>query len=149
MGAMKRGFLVLIACTIALTGVAPEAMAAGANRGALLKLGDSQFGRVLLSGGDRALYLLTRDPRNETRCYGPCAEAWPPLHAKGRPRAGAGVDSDCLGTIKRRGGRRQVTYKGQAPYFYVRDPKGQMLCNDVFEFGGIWFALDAKGNPRS
>ena len=144
---MKRTFLALIACTVALAGVAPDAMAAGAKRGPLVKLGDSQFGRVLFSGGDRALYLFTRDPRNKTRCYGACAEAWPPLYAKDRPRAGAGVDPGRLGTIKRRGGRRQVTYKGQALYFYVHDPKGQVLCNDVFEFGGTWFALDAKGNP--
>ncbi len=46
-----------------------------------------------------------------------------------------------------RDGRRQVTYKGQALYFFVQDPKGQVLCNDVFEFGGRWFALNAKGNP--
>jgi hypothetical protein len=40
-----------------------------------------------------------------------------------------------------------VTYKGQALYFYVDDPRGQVLCNDVFEFGGTWYAVDAKGNP--
>ena len=122
-------------------------MAAGAKRGPVVKLGDSQFGRVLFSGG--ALYLFTRDPRNKTRCYGDCAEAWPPLYAKGQPRAGRGVDPDRLGTIKRRDGRNQVTYKGHALYFYVHDPKGQVLCNDVFEFGGTWFALDSKGNPPS
>ena len=26
---------------------------------------------------------------------------------------------------------------------------GEVLCNDVFEFGGTWVALDAKGNPPS
>ena len=149
MGSMKRALLALIACIIALAGAAPEAMAAGAERGPVVKLGDSQFGRVLFSGGDRALYLFTRDPRNKTRCYGDCAEAWPPLYAKGRPRAGRGVDPDRLGTIKRRDGRRQVTYKGHALYFYVHDPKGQVLCNDVFEFGGTWFALDSKGRPAA
>ncbi len=100
---------------------------------------------MLFSGGDRALYLFTRDPRNRTRCYGDCAKAWPPLYAKRAPRAGRGVDSDTLGTIERRDGRRQVTYRGQALYFYVHDPRGQVLCNDVFEFGGTWFALDARG----
>jgi predicted lipoprotein with Yx(FWY)xxD motif len=120
---------------------------AGPRRGPRVKLRDSQFGPVLFDGRDRALYLFTRDPRNKTRCYGACAEAWPPFYAKGRPRAGRGVDRSLLGRIERRDGRRQVTYKGQALYFYVDDPRGQVLCNDVFEFGGTWYALDADGNP--
>jgi predicted lipoprotein with Yx(FWY)xxD motif len=123
-----------------------EGQAASARRGPLVTLRDSQFGPVLFDGHNRALYLFTRDPRNKTRCYGACAEAWPPFFAKGRPRAGRGVDRDLLGTIERRDGRRQVTYKGQALYFYVDDPRGQVLCNDVAEFGGTWFAVDAKGN---
>ena len=144
---MNRALIALLSCAAVLAAAAPDAMAAGAKRGPVVKLGDSQFGPVLFSGGDRALYLFTRDPRNRTRCYGDCAEAWPPLYAKGQPRAGAGVDSNRLGTIKRRSGRRQVTYNGQALYFYVHDPRGQVLCNDVFEFGGTWFALDARGRP--
>jgi predicted lipoprotein with Yx(FWY)xxD motif len=116
-------------------------------RGPLVKLKGSQFGRVLFDGHDRALYLFTRDDRRRTRCYGACAEAWPPFYAKGRPRAGRDVREELLGTIKRRDGRRQVTYKGQPLYFYVDDPKGQVLCNDVAEFGGTWFALTAEGNP--
>jgi predicted lipoprotein with Yx(FWY)xxD motif len=102
---------------------------------------------VLFDGRNRALYLFTRDPRRKTRCYGACADAWPPFYAKGRPRAGRGVDRDLIGTIERRDGRRQVTYKGQALYFYVDDPRDQVLCNDVVEFGGTWYAVDAKGNP--
>jgi predicted lipoprotein with Yx(FWY)xxD motif len=73
-----------------------------------------------------ALYLFTRDPRRKTRCYGACAAAWPPFYAKGRPRAGRGVDRDLIGTIERRDGRRQVTF---------------------FEFGGTWYAVDSKGDP--
>ncbi len=126
---------------------AAEAAPAARRRGPVVKLKESQFGPVLFNGRDRALYLFTRDPKKKTRCYGACAEAWPPMYAKGRPRAGQGVDAALLGTIERRNGRRQVTYKGQALYFYVHDPKGQVLCNDVVEFGGTWFALDAKGNP--
>jgi predicted lipoprotein with Yx(FWY)xxD motif len=128
-------------------GESAEGAAAEARRGPRVTLRDSQLGPVLFDGRNRALYLFTRDPRNKTRCYGACAEAWPPFYAKGRPRAGRGVNRSLLGTIKRRDGRRQVTYKGQALYFYIDDPRGQVLCNDVFEFGGTWYAVDAKGNP--
>jgi predicted lipoprotein with Yx(FWY)xxD motif len=121
--------------------------AAKPRRGPLVKLRESQFGPVLFDGKDRAIYLFTRDPRRQTRCYGDCAVAWPPVYAKGRPRAGSGVKRSLLGTIERRDGRRQVTYKGQALYFYVDDPKGEVLCNDIVEFGGTWYAVDAEGNP--
>jgi predicted lipoprotein with Yx(FWY)xxD motif len=126
------------------TAAAPAEPAA---RGPVVKLRDSQFGPVLFSGSDRALYLFTRDGKRKSRCYGDCAVAWPPFYAKGRPRAAGGVDRSLLGTTKRRDGRRQVTYKGQPLYFYVDDPKGQVLCNDIVEFGGTWFALDEAGNP--
>jgi len=116
-------------------------------RGPLVKLRRSQFGPVLFSGSDRALYLFTRDGRRKSRCYGDCAAAWPPFYARGKPRAGDGVDASLLGTVERRDGRRQVAYRGQPLYFYVDDPKRQVLCNDVAEFGGTWFALDAKGEP--
>lgn len=120
---------------------------AARRRGPRVKLRDSQFGPVLFDGRDRALYLFSRDRRNKTRCYGACAGAWPPFYAKGRPRAARGVDATLLGTIKRRDGRRQVTYKGQPLYFYVDDPKGEVLCNDIVEFGGTWYALNAEGDP--
>ena len=70
-----------------------------------------------------------------------------PFYARGKPRAADGVDASLLGTVERRDGRRQVTYRDQPLYFYVHDPKRQVLCNDVAEFGGTWFALDATGEP--
>ena len=115
-------------------------------KGPLLKLRDSQVGRVLFSGGDGALYTFTRDPSGRSRCHGHCAEAWPPFFAKGRPRAAAGVKRSLLGTIAR-GRRRQVTYRGQPLYFYEHDPRGEVLCNNIAEFGGTWFAVTAEGRP--
>jgi predicted lipoprotein with Yx(FWY)xxD motif len=118
-------------------------------RGPLLKLRDSQFGPLLFSRGDRALYTFTRDESGDqarSRCHGDCAVAWPPFFAKSRPRAGDGVRRGLLGTI-RRGSRRQVTYRGQPLYFYEHDPRGQVLCNDIVEFGGTWFAVTAAGRP--
>jgi predicted lipoprotein with Yx(FWY)xxD motif len=115
-------------------------------RGPTLKLGHSQVGRVLFDGDDRALYTFTRDPSGRSRCHGECAEAWPPFFAKGRPRAAAGVKRSLLGTIAR-GRRRQVTYRGQPLYFYEHDPRGEVLCNDIVEFGGTWFAVTAEGRP--
>ena len=116
--------------------------------GALVKLRDSQFGPVIFNGRDQAAYTFTRD-RRRSRCYGDCARAWPPFFANGRPRAGRGIKSELLGTVRRSDGRRQVTYAGQPLYFYEHDPKGEVLCNDIAEFGGTWFAVTAEGKPPS
>ena len=113
-------------------------------RGQLVKLRKSQLGPVLFNGTDRAIYTFTLD-RGRSRCYGDCAEAWPPFLASDKPSAGAGIDRALLGTVPRRDGGRQVTYAGQPLYFYEHDPKGEVLCNDIAEFGGTWFAVTAEG----
>jgi predicted lipoprotein with Yx(FWY)xxD motif len=125
------------------TEAAPSATATGP----LVKLRDSQLGPVLFSGSDRAVYTFTREgDSGRNRCRGECAVAWPPFFARGRPRAGRGVKPALLGTV-RRGSRRQVTYRGQRLYFYAHDPRGKVLCNDIVEFGGTWFAVTAAGRP--
>ena len=125
----------------------PEADRTARPRGPRVWLRNSQLGPVLFDGRNRALYLFTRDVRNRSRCYGECAAAWPPFLTKERARAVRGVRQSLLGTIRRRDGSRQVTYKGQPLYFYVDDPRGQVLCNNVPEFGGTWYALNAQGSP--
>jgi predicted lipoprotein with Yx(FWY)xxD motif len=60
------------------------------------------------------------------------------------------VDADLLGTTKRRGGRRQVTYNGHPLYYYVTDTQpGQITCQDVDEFGGTWLVVDPQGDAIS
>jgi predicted lipoprotein with Yx(FWY)xxD motif len=112
-----------------------------------VRLRDSQFGLVIFNGRAQAAYTFTRDQSGRSRCYGECADAWPPFYARGRPRAGRGIKRSLLGTVRRRDGRRQVTYAGQPLYFYVGDPKGEVLCNEIAEFGGTWFAVTAEGKP--
>jgi len=114
--------------------------------GAVLKLRSSSYGKVLFDGNDRALYHFTRDPGGRSRCYGDCAEAWPPFLTDGEPRAGRGTRDGLLGTIRRRSGKRQVTYNGRPLYYYIADRKpGQILCQDVREFGGSWYVVSARG----
>lgn len=147
------GFACLVGCGEDSEGPRPAAAAAEpttseappARRGPLVKLRDSEYGRVLFSGKDQAVYLFTKDDPRHSRCYGECAEAWPPFYAKGRPRAGRGVKQSLLGTTKRRDGRRQITYRGHPLYFYDEPPR-QILCQNVVEFGGTWLVVNAKGH---
>lgn len=108
----------------------------------------SAYGRILADGTGHALYLFTADSRRASHCYSACARAWPPLYSRGESlRAGSGLSSAKIATIKRRGGRRQVTYNGHPLYYYVGDKRpGDVFCQDVFEFGGRWLVLDRHGN---
>ncbi len=120
--------------------------------GVVLRVKETPFGKVIHEKrSGLAAYLFTREKRGgKPRCYGGCADAWPPIKAKGgRPIAGSGVDQDKLGTVKRRRGGRMVTYDGRPLYFYVDDAPGTILCNDVFEFGGDWFVIGPDGEPAS
>jgi len=106
----------------------------------------TRFGRIVTDGAGRALYLFTRDGRRPSRCYGACAEAWPPLIVSGRPRAGARIDRDLIGTTRRRDGRRQATYRGQPLYYFVGDrAPAQVTCQNVIEFGGTWLVVAPSG----
>jgi predicted lipoprotein with Yx(FWY)xxD motif len=115
-----------------------------------LKLRNTSFGRILVDGKGRALYLFTREPSTKSRCYGQCAVAWPPFLARGKLRAGSGLDAGRLGSSRRRDGRRIVTYNGHPLYYYVSDRKpGQVTCHNVVEFGGTWLVVNPEGNAVS
>jgi predicted lipoprotein with Yx(FWY)xxD motif len=115
-------------------------------RGVSVKVMSSRYGRMLFDGRGRALYLFTRETTNRSRCYGDCAVAWPPFLTKGKARARSGVKSNPLGTTRRRDGKTQVTYRGHPLYYYVTDRKpGQVTCQNVEEFGGVWLVVSPRG----
>lgn len=113
--------------------------------GTTIRLQESAFGQILFDGRGQAIYIFENDRRNETVCYGQCAADWPPVFADGKPVAGKGIRSRLLGTIKRRGGRRQVTYAGQPLYYYVDEGPGEVRCHNVNLNGGLWWVLGADG----
>ena len=65
----------------------------------------------------------------------------------GAPAASAGVSAELLGTTPRTDGTTQVTYAGHPLYFYANEGKNVVLCHDVLEFGGLWLAVTASGEP--
>jgi predicted lipoprotein with Yx(FWY)xxD motif len=62
-------------------------------------------------------------------------------------RVGSGVQLSKLGTIHRPDGRRHVTYAGKPLYYYVGDRRpGQVLCQKVRDFGGLWLVVRPNGS---
>jgi len=103
------------------------------------------YGRVLVDGRGRPLYLFTADRGTTSRCYGACGRAWPVALTRGTPRAGGRARRSLVGTTRRRDGRLQATYGGRPLYFYVADRPGVALCHDVREFGGLWLLVRSDG----
>jgi predicted lipoprotein with Yx(FWY)xxD motif len=127
-------------------GDAGHRAAGSAGATATLTLRNTRYGPVLFDGRNRVLYGFTRDRRGgPSRCYGACAAAWPVYYGKGTLRAGKGVKQSLIGTTRRRDGRRQVTYNGWPLYYYAHEGPGEVKCQNVDEFGGLWLVVRAKG----
>jgi len=135
--------LALVALLAALGGDATAAPAMAA--GTTITVRGSEFGSMLWGPKRQAIYIFQRDRRNSSRCYGRCAEAWPPVFTSAKPVAGPGVRKSLLGTARRRNGRRQVTYAGRPLYFYAHEKRGQVRCHNVDLNGGLWWVVGPNG----
>lgn len=115
--------------------VAPAAMTDSAARAPVIKYRDNQFGAILATRAKKALYYWNVEKRagGKIRCTGACATAWPPLIVRSRavvPRRIAGIRGR-FGTIRRPGGRLQVTHNGLPVYTYAHERPEQVLCDNV------------------
>ena len=136
------------ALVLGLSGVAyaqPSARTAGSTT---VGLRNTKVGTILVAPDGFTLYEFSRDKSNVDNCQNisGCLAAWPALTSSGAPKAGHGVNSHLLGTIKLKNGKRQVTYAGHPLYTYVGDsgPGQTDYIGDVGN-GGTWWAVNAHG----
>jgi predicted lipoprotein with Yx(FWY)xxD motif len=128
---------------------APSAQAApsGQSTGAVVAVASSPLGQLLVDGSGRTLYLFELDKGTSSTCYGPCAQAWPPLLTTGGPSAGTGANAASLGTTTRNDGKAEVTYHGHPLYYYVGDTKaGDTTGQGLNQFGAKWYVLAPSGD---
>jgi predicted lipoprotein with Yx(FWY)xxD motif len=107
----------------------------------------SQFGTILYDASGQPIYLFDAERTSRPKCYGKCADAWPPVLTKGKPQAEGSVRSELLGTTRRSNGSTQVSYAGHPLYFYAHEGKYQVRCHNVTEFGGTWLVVQPNGKP--
>ncbi len=108
-----------------------------------VKIASTGMGDVLVAANGKTLYAFDPDGTNTatSACTGGCASAWPPLIAKGKLKAGKGLDASLLTT----GGGGQVAYNGHLLYFFGGDTEaGQTNGQGV---GGVWHVVDTSGTP--
>lgn len=118
-------------------------------RGTVITTRSSDFGPMLFDGTGQAIYLFDKETGPRPACYGACAEAWPPVLTTGTPRPTGDVRRGLLDTVQRRDGNTQVTYAGHPLYYYAHEAKGQVLCHDVVEYGGLWLVVTPRGTPAA
>jgi predicted lipoprotein with Yx(FWY)xxD motif len=137
--------LLLAACgSAADTGT--TARPAGPSGGVKIGTSNGAAGTYLTDGSGRALYLWVADHGMRSSCTGACAQAWPPLTAKGTPAAGGGVTAGDLSTVARAGGGTQVTYKGHPLYYYAGDSgPGTTTGEGSDDFGAKWWLVAPTG----
>lgn len=141
-----RAALLVSALAVSALVLAQGARSSPSRAPAAVTARGSDYGRILFDGRGFALYAFTRDRPGHSACSHACAKAWPPFIVTRRPRADRGVGASLLGTIRRSDGRLQATYAGKPLYFYIGDRKaGQVLCQNVREFGGLWLVVRPNG----
>jgi predicted lipoprotein with Yx(FWY)xxD motif len=140
---------ILTVAALALTATALAAAALAASHGgAVVKVGQSNLGRIIVDSHGKTLYMWAHDKAGKSTCYGKCAAYWPPLTTAGKPIAQSGARSALLGTTRRADGRMQVTYNRHPLYYFAGDKKaGQTAGEGLTGFGGRWNPLSAAGNP--
>jgi predicted lipoprotein with Yx(FWY)xxD motif len=137
-----------VGAAAAATTRATSSRSVGASRAATVTAHSSRYGKILFDGRGRVLYLFARDRGGRSSCSGACAAAWPPFLTTRVPNGLAGVNAKLLGTTRRADGTLQVTYANHPLYYFKGDTKpGQIKCQNVSNFGGLWLVLAPNGNP--
>ena len=83
------------------------------------------------------LYVFDKDMKNTSNCYDGCEKKWPVFHGDlDKLMLPEGVSKADFGTITRKNGAMQTTYKTKPLYYFFKDAKS----NDVNGDGkkGVW-----------
>jgi predicted lipoprotein with Yx(FWY)xxD motif len=146
---MKRTVLVL--ALVLLAGIASTTSPAGARRAHsavfhTVEIRTTKLGKILENTGGSILYEFTLDKPKKDSCVAikGCEAIWLPQPAEGTLSVGPGGKRSLLSSIALSAGGRQLTYAGHPLYLYIASPKSTSYVG-VKQFGGHWYAINAKG----
>ena len=142
-GVSAVALVLLVVAVAGAGGSSGSASSSATAPGQVLKTAKIGGVTVLTSAKGFTLYWFVPDTATTSKCYGSCAQYWPPV--LGTPKAGPGV-TGTLGTIKRTDGTTQATYDGHPLYTYIADSApGQAHGNNINLNGGVWHEMLASG----
>jgi predicted lipoprotein with Yx(FWY)xxD motif len=121
---------------LVLLGLAVAGAGAAAPAATGLKTTTISGTTVVTNAKGFTLYSFAPDTPAASKCYGSCAQYWPPV--TGTAAAGSGLPGT-VATIKRTDGSPQLTYNGHPLYTYIGDTApGQARGNNLNLYGGLW-----------
>src|SRR5438094_2906658 len=144
---MRLRLLAMGVVAASVAGLAASAQATP-TAAARLSVRSTEYGKALFGPSGKVVYVFGADRGSTSRCYGVCAQAWPPLLTTGAPLAGPGLETKLLGTTKRKDGSLQVTYNGHPLYYYAADKVGKIMCQHANMHGGLWLIIKPNGQPN-
>jgi predicted lipoprotein with Yx(FWY)xxD motif len=105
------------------------------------------LGKILENSAGSILYEFTLDKPKKDSCtaIAGCSTVWVPQPAEGTPSAGPGAKRSLISSINLSTGGKQLTYAGHPLYIYAALPTRTSYVG-AKQFGGHWYALNAKGN---
>jgi predicted lipoprotein with Yx(FWY)xxD motif len=112
---------------------------------AKLSMGPTLYGPILVGTHGRTVYILTHDTNGQSVCYSQCATIWPPVLTDKAvaPFVGTGIDGKLIGTVQRKDGTMQVTFKGMPLYYFFDDKApGELKGQNT---NSVWFVLRPSG----
>jgi predicted lipoprotein with Yx(FWY)xxD motif len=138
----------LLSTAIAFVGVAvaaaPSAIATSVanTKPPVVVIKTPNLGKVVATTAKLGLYTwdVEKKAGGKVRCTGACAKAWPPVIVKGPVKRHVDGLKAAFGTVKRPGGKTQLTVNGLPAYTYRHDSPNVVLCDDV----DGWFAVRVR-----
>jgi predicted lipoprotein with Yx(FWY)xxD motif len=142
-GAAALAVLALVLFGVSVAGAGGGSSPAAASGGGGLKTTTIGGATVLTNAQGRTLYWFAPDTPTTSKCYGSCAQYWPPV--TGPAAEGSGIAGK-FGTIKRTDGSTQITYNSHPLYTYIADTgPGQAHGNNINLNGGVWHEITVSG----
>jgi predicted lipoprotein with Yx(FWY)xxD motif len=142
-GAAGLAVLALVLFGVSVAGAGGGASPATASGGGGLKTTTIGGATVLTNAKGLTLYWFAPDTPTTSKCYGSCAQYWPPVI--GTAAEGSGIAGK-FSTIKRTDGTSQITYNSHPLYTYIADSgPGQAHGNNINLNGGVWHEMTVSG----
>ena len=125
---------------------APSASSSSSSGAAAVKLATAtvgDYGKIVVDGNGRTVYVFDKDTSGTSNCSGDCLAKWPVVPAgDGTPQL-EGIDASLVSTVTRADGSKQLAIKGLPLYLFASDSaageaKGQAV-------GGVWWIVGADG----
>lgn len=147
-GAFALGLAGLTACgddgDSASGGTSSSSSSAPAAAGAKLATADvGGFGKVIVDGNGRTVYVFDKDASGKSNCEGDCLAKWPVVAAgDGTPQLD-GIDASLVSTVTRSDGSKQLAVAGLPIYLFASDTKAGDAKGQAV--GGVWWVVGADG----